>query len=69
MLTKDKEAINTVYNTAYGDRNTLNDLVGYLKEYLGMYDPKINEIEIIYGPNRVGDIPHSLANVDKAKKC
>jgi UDP-N-acetylglucosamine 4-epimerase len=69
MLTKDKEAINTVYNTAYGDRNTLNDLVGYLKEYLGMYDPKINEIEIIYGPNRAGDIPHSLANVDKAKKC
>jgi UDP-N-acetylglucosamine 4-epimerase len=68
MLTKDKEAINTVYNTAYGDRNTLNDLVGYLKEYLGTYDAKINEIEIVYGPNRAGDIPHSLANVDKAKK-
>jgi UDP-N-acetylglucosamine 4-epimerase len=34
-----------------------------------MYDPKINEIEIIYGPNRAGDIPHSLINVDKAKKC
>jgi UDP-N-acetylglucosamine 4-epimerase len=68
MRTTEEEAINTVYNTAYGDRNTLNDLVGYLKEYLGAYDPRINEIAIVYGPNRAGDIPHSLANVDKAKK-
>lgn len=68
MRIKDKEAINTVYNTAYGDRNTLNDLVGYLKEYLGAYDARINEVAIVYGPYRAGDIPHSLANVDKAKK-
>lgn len=31
------------------------------------YDPKIQNIEIKHGPNRVGDIPHSLASVDKAK--
>jgi UDP-N-acetylglucosamine 4-epimerase len=43
-------------------------LVGYLKEYLGMYDPKINEIEIIYGPNRVGDIPHSFSKCGQSKK-
>ena len=67
MLTDEKEAVNTVYNTAYGDRNTLNDLVAYLKEYLGTYDPRIKEIEIIYGENRVGDIPHSLASIDKAR--
>jgi UDP-N-acetylglucosamine 4-epimerase len=67
MLTENPEAVNTVYNTAYGDRNTLNDLVGYLKKYLAEYDPEITEIEIEYGPNRVGDIPHSLASIDKAK--
>jgi UDP-N-acetylglucosamine 4-epimerase len=67
MLTKDKSAINTVYNTAYGDRNTLNDLVGYLKQELAVFDPRINEVPVIYGANRVGDIPHSLASIDKAK--
>jgi UDP-N-acetylglucosamine 4-epimerase len=66
--TKNPEAINTVYNTAYGDRNTLNDLVGYLKKYLSEYDSKIASVEIIYGPNRAGDIPHSLASIDKAKR-
>ncbi|KFF18290.1 SDR family oxidoreductase [Flavobacterium hydatis] len=68
IATKNPEAINTVYNTAYGDRNTLNDLVGYLKEYLSEYDSKIASVEIIYGPNRAGDIPHSLASIDKAKR-
>jgi UDP-N-acetylglucosamine 4-epimerase len=68
MLTQNPEAINTVFNTAYGDRNTLNNLVDYLKEYLSEYDPEIKNITIEYGPNRAGDIPHSLASIDKAKK-
>ncbi|WP_269223813.1 SDR family oxidoreductase [Flavobacterium sp. IMCC34518] len=67
MTTENPEAVNTVYNTAYGDRNTLNDLVGYLKNYLSVYDPKIAQVAIEYGPNRAGDIPHSLASIDKAK--
>jgi len=67
MLTQNPEAINTVYNTAYGDRNTLNDLVGYLKTFLSEYDPEIAKINIEYGPNRAGDIPHSLASIEKAK--
>jgi UDP-N-acetylglucosamine/UDP-N-acetylgalactosamine 4-epimerase len=66
--TTNPEAINTVYNTAYGDRNTLNDLVAYLKEFLADYDSKIATIDVIHGSNRVGDIPHSLASIDKAKK-
>ena len=68
MTSQNPDAINTVYNTAYGDRNTLNDLVGYLKEYLSEFDAKIAAIEIVYGPNRAGDIPHSLASIDKAKE-
>lgn len=62
------EATNQVYNVAFGDRNTLNDLVVYLKEYLTAYDAEIAKIEVIYGPNRAGDIPHSHASVDKAKR-
>ena len=68
LSTNNKEAINTVFNTAYGDRNTLNNLVDYLKEYLSVYDERIANVAIEYGPNRAGDIPHSLASIDKAKK-
>lgn len=67
MLTDSAEAVNTVYNTAVGDRTTLNDLVNYIKKYLSEYDEQIAAIEIIHGPNRVGDIPHSLASIEKAK--
>jgi UDP-N-acetylglucosamine 4-epimerase len=38
-----------------------------LKEYLSEFDSKISNIEVIYGPNREGDIPHSQASIDKAK--
>jgi UDP-N-acetylglucosamine/UDP-N-acetylgalactosamine 4-epimerase len=67
MTTTKPEALNTVYNTAFGDRNTLNDLVTYLKTYLSEFDPKIATIPVEYGPNRAGDIPHSLASINKAK--
>jgi UDP-N-acetylglucosamine 4-epimerase len=68
MLTQNPEAINTVYNTAYGDRTTLNDMVSYLKVYLSEFDSAIAGIDVVHGPNRLGDIPHSLASIDKAKK-
>lgn len=61
------DAVNTVYNTAYGDRTTLRELIGYLKDYLSEYDTAIKNVEVIYGPQRAGDIPHSLASIDKAK--
>lgn len=62
------EAVNQIYNTAYGERTTLNQLVEYLKEYLSQYDAEIANVVPTHGPNRVGDIPHSLACVDKAKR-
>lgn len=68
LVTTNKNAINTVYNVACGDRNTLNDLMRYLKEYLSDFDPKISNVHVIYGPNRAGDIPHSHARIDKAKE-
>lgn len=68
MTTQNPAAINTVYNTAYGDRTTLNDLVKHLKQYLSNFDAAIQQVEVQHGPNRAGDIPHSLASIDKAKE-
>ena len=68
MTTVNKKAINQIFNTACGQRTNLNELVKILKKYLSKYDKKISKIKPIYGPNREGDIPHSLASIDKAKK-
>lgn len=68
IATNNKKALNTVYNVAYGERTTLIELVTILKNYLSEFDPKIKDIEIKFKDNRVGDIPHSLASIEKAKK-
>tara|TARA_R110000751_G_scaffold113854_3_gene213081 strand:+ start:53209 stop:54198 length:990 start_codon:yes stop_codon:yes gene_type:complete len=68
ITTQNKQALNQVYNTAVGDRTTLVQLTDLLKKYLSKYDPKIAQVNIVHGPNRKGDIPHSLASVDKAKR-
>lgn len=60
------DAVNQVYNVACGERTSLNELFLYLRENLGELDPEIAGIEATYGPNRAGDIPHSLASIDKA---
>ena len=67
-LTDNPQALNTVYNVAYGERNTLNQLIECLIEYLSEFDPSIATIQVIHGPDRMGDIPHSLASIEKAKK-
>ena len=67
LTTTNPNAVNQIYNTAFGERTTLNQLVGYLKEFLGEFDEEIRKIEILHVPNRVGDIPHSLASIGKAK--
>ena len=67
MVCDNQNAMNTVYNTAYGERTDLNELTELLKEYLGEFDPEIKEVKNVYGPTRAGDVPHSLASVDKAK--
>ena len=68
ITTTNEAALNTVYNVAFGDRTTLLELTTLLKEHLSTFDESIKTIEIEHRENRVGDIPHSLASVDKAKK-
>lgn len=67
LVTTKEKAINTVYNVAYGDRNTLNDLIGYLKDYLSEFNSNISKIKVKYGPKRAGDIPHSHASIERAR--
>lgn len=68
LTTEFSGAVNQIYNTAFGERTTLNQLVKYLKEYLSEFDLNIADVEVRHGPNRLGDIPHSLACIDKAKR-
>ena len=68
MQTENPDALNQIYNTAFGERTTLNQLVNYLREFLSEYDSQISAIEPTHGPDRLGDIPHSLASIEKAKR-
>ena len=67
-VVQDKAAINQVYNVAHGERTTLNQLFFMIRELASGFDKDIIKIEPVYGPARMGDIPHSLASIEKAKK-
>lgn len=60
LTTKKKEAINQVYNIACGQQTTLNELLENIKELAG------SDLVAKYGPERRGDVKHSLADIDKA---
>ena len=66
--TQNPQAVNTVFNVAYGENNSLNDLTNELIKGLSEFDPKIAEIKPIYGPVRTGDIKDSLASIKKAQE-
>jgi len=64
--TENKAAIGEVFNVAFGESTTLLQLMENIKENLNQFDAEIKEIEILFGPKREGDIPHSLASIKKA---
>jgi UDP-N-acetylglucosamine 4-epimerase len=65
---QNKEALNQVYNVAHGERTSLNQLFTFIRALAADFDSSILKIEPLYGPAREGDIPHSLASIEKAKK-
>jgi UDP-N-acetylglucosamine 4-epimerase len=67
-VVQDRMALNQVYNVAHGERTTLNQIFKIIRELAGSYDKEILKIEPLYGPARAGDIAHSLASIEKAKK-
>jgi UDP-N-acetylglucosamine 4-epimerase len=68
MFTEKEESINQVYNVAFGQSSTLNELFSEIKDNLTRFDQSIININCKYGEFRKGDIPHSLASIDKARK-
>jgi len=63
-----EKASDQIFNVAFGGNTTLIELFNALRDNLAKYDPAVSKIEPIYGPYRDGDIPHSLASINKAIK-
>jgi UDP-N-acetylglucosamine 4-epimerase len=61
------EAVNKVYNVAYGERTSVNELIGLIRNALSAYDQSILEVNAIYADERPGDVKHSWASIDKAR--
>lgn len=67
LETTNSKAFNQVYNIAFGERTSLNELIVLIKKALIKYDTAIANIEVVNGKPRPGDVPHSLASIEKAK--
>ncbi|MBD0399840.1 SDR family oxidoreductase [Flammeovirga sp. EKP202] len=67
-ITENQASINQVYNVAFGERISLNTLFSLIKECLEEYKNDIVRIQPNYGPERAGDVRHSLASIKKAEK-
>ena len=61
LFTKNADAVNQVYNIAFGEQTSLNHLFEMIKEVAG------SDLAPLYGPERKGDVKHSLADISKAK--
>ncbi|HED00878.1 MAG TPA: Vi polysaccharide biosynthesis UDP-N-acetylglucosaminuronic acid C-4 epimerase TviC [Proteobacteria bacterium] len=66
-LTEKPEASNQVYNVAFGEKTTLNELYTMIRDSLARHYPAIAKIEAVYGPYRAGDVRHSQADIEKAR--
>jgi UDP-N-acetylglucosamine 4-epimerase len=60
-------SLNKVYNIAYGERTTLNQLFQTIRQNLVYYDTKIREVDPKYALPRAGDVRHSLADISRAR--
>lgn len=62
LFTQNMKAVNQVYNVAVGEQTSLNQLFELIKEIAG------SDLAPKYGPERKGDVKHSLADISKAKE-
>jgi len=53
-----QSAISQIFNVAFGERTSLNELAQILKDNLAKFDTKIADVVFKYGDTRAGDVPH-----------
>jgi len=68
LTTEEKQYVHQVFNVAFGGNTKLIELFNALRDNLSLEDDAIAAIEPVIGPFREGDIPHSQASIDKARK-
>ena len=62
------EALNQAYNIAVGRRTTLDELFALLRDRLASRHPRLAGLKPVYGAFRSGDVMHSLADIEKARR-
>ncbi|WP_456380999.1 NAD-dependent epimerase/dehydratase family protein [Thiolapillus sp.] len=65
---EDSRALNQVYNVAFGERTSLNELFGLIRSRVQKAYPAAAELEPEYRDFRAGDVLHSLADISKARE-
>jgi len=68
LTANNPDALNQVYNVAVGASTSINELFTVLRDTLAHYDSAIASIEAVHGPARKGDVQHSLASIEKARR-
>jgi UDP-N-acetylglucosamine 4-epimerase len=64
----DEAATDQVYNVAYGQRTTLNELYQMIRERVAAVHPACSSKEPVYRDFRAGDVRHSLADISKSEQ-
>lgn len=67
-MVKNQDAINQVYNVSVGGRTTLNQLFSAIKDQVLLFNPAVSDLKPVYRDFRAGDVRHSQADIEKAKK-
>jgi len=62
------EAVNQVYNVAFGQRTSLTELFEHIRQRVAEKLPEVKTREAVYRDFRVGDVRHSLADISKAQQ-
>lgn len=65
---QDDDALNQIYNVAFGQRTSLIELCDIIKQEIAVKFPETIFPDLTFGPFRHGDIPHSLASIEKIKE-
>lgn len=67
LESENPEAYGEVFNVAYGNRSSINEVVNKIRALLANYDKEISNIDMNYAAPRQGDVRHSLASIEKAQ--